>query len=196
MHITSTALAHVPLVFSMFLHGQHLGWYLLPLSTLYCAFRCCCTCLSAVPLAASCLAADPPVASSVPLTWPPAMHHPYITLDALDSRLRRAEHTVARLDRQLRLAQQARMHLQNSAASGNHLNAVHQQVTQQGSRLHDLESAVDIVTPLGPQLRSEIAQLDYRVWSLERSYVRTLVNTVRRRWREAAHLCRTLASAC
>ena len=78
--------------------------------------------------------------------------HPFVSVDALDVRLRRAEHSITRHDGQLRGVETTQVNLQNSAASATHLNNVGARVHSLTGRVRDLEAAFEIIAPFGPDL--------------------------------------------
>ena len=93
--------------------------------------------------------------------------HPFVSLDALDVRLRRAEHSLTRHDRQIRSLETTQVNIQNSAASATHLNNVNAQVHALAGRVRDLEAALEIIAPYGVDLDGSLNDIRDRLVMLE-----------------------------
>ena len=93
--------------------------------------------------------------------------HPYVSLDTLDVRLRCAEHSLTRHARQLRGVEAMQVNIQNSAASATYLNTVGNQVHAIASRVRDLEAALEIIAPFGPDLDESLTDSRARLVALE-----------------------------
>ena len=97
--------------------------------------------------------------------------HPYTSLDSVDVRLRRAEHLLTQHTRQLCGVEVMQVNIQNSSASAVRLNNVGNQVNSLAARVHDLEAALEIIAPFGPDLdenltdvRARLVALEHRTW--------------------------------
>ena len=70
------------------------------------------------------------------------------------------------------------INLQNSAASAVHVNNLSNQVQSLTARIRDLETAVELINPIGPwlddtldDLRARLVALENRTWSMSRFFL-------------------------